>query len=182
MLWVGVMCRQQQGDNIRKRQEPCVFDIKFLSQNVRGLNDSFKRKKVFNNFKDKADIVFVQESHSTLNTEKIWKADWAGDIKYSHGTSAARGCMIMVKDSIDHSIDDCKVDQMGRYTMIKCNIQGQKMFLLNVYGPNNENEHNAFLGELSVSVKDFYDDDYYHMVFAGDWNFIENLSLIVQEY
>ena len=167
---------QHQGDTPRN-QVQCAFDVRFFSQNVRGINDAFKRKKVFNNFNDKADIIFVQESHSTSKLQAKWDADWTGDIRYSHGTSASCGCMIMFKASVDREIIDTKADENGRYLMVKCLIQGQKMFLVNVYGPNKENEHAMFLNDLTESVKNFYDEDFYHVIFGGDWNFIENLSL-----
>ena len=167
---------QHQGDTPRNQMQ-CAFDVRFFSQNVRGINDAFKRKKVFNNFNDKADIIFVQESHSTRKVQATWDADWSGDIRYSHGTSASCGCMIMFKESLDREIIDTKADENGRYLMVKCLIQGQKMFLVNVYGPNKENEHAIFLNDLTETVKNFYDEDFYHVIFGGDWNFIENLSL-----
>ena len=51
------------------------------------------------------------------------------------------------------------------------------MFLINVYAPNKENEHEAFLSDLITTIKSFYDEDFYHIVAGGDWNFVENISL-----
>ena len=153
-----------------------TFDARFYSQNVRGLNIKLKRQKVFMNFENKADIIFVQESHSTKKIETEWDEMWDGDIVYSHGTSASRGCMIMFKRTVDHVIVDSKRDKNGRYVFVKCNVQGQKMFLANVYAPNKENEHKGFLKELIDNAKAYYEDDYRHIVFGGDWNFIENLK------
>ena len=42
-----------------------------------GLGDKIKRKKVLTWLKSKPeDIIFVQETHSTSNTEKDWKRHW----------------------------------------------------------------------------------------------------------
>ena len=170
------MCLTHVGD----RQQSCdslVFDARFYTQNARGLNEKMKRKKVFNNFKDKADVIFVQESHSTSEKAGEWDADWEGNILYSHGTSASRGCMIMFKSSLDHLVTAHVADEHGRYILAKCEIRNQKMFLINVYAPNKEKEHEAFLLDLFNSIKAFYDDEYYHVVAGGDWNFVENVSL-----
>ena len=182
LVGIGIMCIDDIGDMQRSgekilSQQQCVFDVKFLSQNVRGINDSLKRQKIFNNFKEKADIIFVQESHSTKKVEDSWNSNWNGKIAYSHGTSASRGCMVLFKDSLDYKIIDTMRDEQGRYIMVKCLIQGQKMFLVNVYGPNKENEHHVFLNELFEAVKNFHDDDFYHVVLGGDWNFVENINL-----
>ena len=68
------MCLTHAGD----RQQSCdtsVFDARFYAQNARGLNDKMKRKKVSNNFKDKVDAIFVQESHSTKEKASEWDTD-----------------------------------------------------------------------------------------------------------
>ena len=83
----------------------------------------------------------------------------------------------MFKGSLDYKIIDSKSDEQGRYILMKCEIQGQKMFLINVYGPNTENEHHVFLSELIESTKHFCDEDFYHIVSGGDWNFVENINL-----
>ena len=43
-----------------------------ISQNVRGLNDQMKRKVVFERMKDKAEVMFLQETYSTNNVERYW--------------------------------------------------------------------------------------------------------------
>ena len=50
--------------------EPCKMingiDLKFLSLNVRGINNFIKRQKLFTWFKkSKADIIFIQETYSS---------------------------------------------------------------------------------------------------------------------
>ena len=50
--------------------EPCKMingiDLKFLSLNVRGINNFIKRQKLFTWFKkSKANIIFIQETYSS---------------------------------------------------------------------------------------------------------------------
>ena len=71
--WGCFMCLMNVGERHDPEKNNDLCDTRFLTQNCRGLNNSLKRNKVFNNFKDKADIIFVQESHSTKATEVSWK-------------------------------------------------------------------------------------------------------------
>ena len=58
----------------KKEQLLNTFDFNFLSNNVRGLQSSKKRLKLFQFFKNKISpkgILFLQEAHSSKNMEKI---------------------------------------------------------------------------------------------------------------
>ena len=57
--------------------------------------------------------------------------------------------MIMFKDTLEYEVIDTKSDVMGRYVMVKCIVQGQKMFLVNVYAPNREKEHGDFFDKAN---------------------------------
>ena len=53
--------------------------LKIASLNVNGLNNIKKRKSIFNEFKTKKyDVIFLQETHSTNKTEKLWELEWGG--------------------------------------------------------------------------------------------------------
>ena len=41
-------------------------------------------------------ITFLQEVHSTLDSEQSWSTDFTGYVFYSHGTSNARGVCILI--------------------------------------------------------------------------------------
>ena len=63
-----------------------------ISYYARGLGDAVKRREVFQYFRDRnADIIIVQESHSTVKMEKMWRKEWGGSIFYSHSDSNSRG-------------------------------------------------------------------------------------------
>ena len=63
----------EKNENYRKGDiENCNFTL--VSQNERGLRtDRVKRETIFNYLKAKGDIVFLQETHSTPESEIIWK-------------------------------------------------------------------------------------------------------------
>ena len=85
--------------------------------------------------------------------------------------------MIMISSTLEHNIVDSIRDENGRFLLVKCEIEGEKLFLINVYGPNVEREHEAFMRELYEKITAFYDDDYRYVVSEGDWNFTDNLTI-----
>ena len=148
-----------------------ALDLRFIGQNTRGLNDSIKRKTIFDYVNKKADVIFLQETHSCQLTEEAWDRQWDGSCEFSHGTSAARGCMTLISKNVEHKMIDSKADTEGRFLLSKCEIQGMKFFLINIYAPNSEKEHAEFLKNLYDAATEFYEDEYYHIIKEGDWNF-----------
>ena len=72
-----------------------MASIKIQSRNVSGLRDSNKRKKLFLLMKTlNQDMFMLQETHSTVDTEKLWLDEWGGEIIFSHGTSNSKGVAI----------------------------------------------------------------------------------------
>ena len=52
-----------------------LLSFSFLTNNIKGLQSTKKRLKLFNFFKNKVSpkgILFLQETHSSLETEKKW--------------------------------------------------------------------------------------------------------------
>ena len=73
-----------------------MTDLTVVSLNVRGIRSRDKRLKIFYwiKVKHKADIVCLQETHTTLADEKLWEDDWGGTIAFNHGDSNSRGCAL----------------------------------------------------------------------------------------
>ena len=70
------------------------------SQNVRNLSNSAK---------------ILQETHTTTNTEFLYKKEWGGDIYFSDGTIATRGtCILFKKPNSDTKIHTSTYDDNGR--------------------------------------------------------------------
>ena len=72
-------------------------EFKLLSLNVRGLSNFKKRPALFAWCrKQKANIIFLQETHSTAKKEKQWKAEWGTPLELAHESSNARGVAILL--------------------------------------------------------------------------------------
>ena len=73
------------------------INLKIISLNVRGLNNSIKRSKIFKWLhRQTAYCYFLLESFSTKQTIDIWESEWGGKIFYSQGSNHSKGLMILV--------------------------------------------------------------------------------------
>ena len=62
--------------------------IKIVSLNARGLREEKKIHAIFHYLrKNNCDIACLQETHSTINDEKLWQNEWGGEILFNHGTN-----------------------------------------------------------------------------------------------
>ena len=72
------------------------INLKIISLNVRGLNNSIKRRKIFKWLHvQTAHCYFLQESFITKQTIDTWESEWGGRIFYSHGSNNSKGVMIL---------------------------------------------------------------------------------------
>ena len=70
------------------------LNLNFLTNNVKGLQSTKKRLKLFNFLKNKINpksILFLQETHSSVETEKKWIDDFKDKIYCSHGKTNSCG-------------------------------------------------------------------------------------------
>ena len=93
--------------------------VEIISMNVKGLQTKIKRQKIFHWIEQhNCQIICVQESHSSKNTENMWKSEFDGDIIFSHGRTNALGVMIMFKNKLSKEIHEQTIDPNGRYVII----------------------------------------------------------------
>ena len=146
-------------------------DFKMLSLNVRGLSNFKKRRSIFAWCrKQNANIIFLQETHSTRDKEKQWKAEWGAPLELAHGSSNARGVAILLRNGFDCKIKQKYVDPAGRYIGIQAQINDENFYLFNVYGPNNDNHAAQFYDHLLAVLKkeDLAFED--KIIIGGDFN------------
>ena len=127
--------------------------------------------------KQKASIIFLQETQSTIDKEKPWKAEWGAPIEFAHGSSSARGVIILLRNGFDCKIKRKIVDPMGRYIGIKAEIMDENYLLVNVYAPNNDSQSAKFYEHIVNVLKK---EDQIHedrIIFGGDFNCPLNPSL-----
>ena len=67
------------------------------SLNCNGLRCPDKRKLAFSFFKrNRFDIIFLQETHWSIDLDMRIKREWEGDAFFAHGTNSVRGVAILI--------------------------------------------------------------------------------------
>ena len=100
---------------------------KIISLNVRGISNYKKRRTIFTWCrKQKADIIFLQETHSTERNEVAWKREWGAPLYYSHGANNARGVVILIRNKFDCIVQESVTDADGRFLMLKVLLNGEQ--------------------------------------------------------
>ena len=146
-------------------------DFNFLSNNVKGLQSSKKRLKLFQYFKNKISpkgILFLQETHSFKVTEKIWSDEFNGNSFFSHGKSNSCDVLVGFYGNINHIVQKKLRDNSGRMLVLDVTINCTEYLLINLYNGNTESEQLNILESLSDILKDFQDLSEKNIIFAGD--------------
>ena len=67
------------------------MELKFLSLNVRGLNKTTKRRQLLRWLHQQtSDVIFLQETYSSVQILKLWEAEWGGKMLACHGSTHGR--------------------------------------------------------------------------------------------
>ena len=108
--------------------------FKLTSLNVGGLNNFHKRRTLLTwCWKRKADVIFFQETHSKKETEKQWINEWGGKMFVSLGSPNSYGVAVLIRNGFNYSIQKTITDPMGRFIILKMNIEDKMYTLINIY-------------------------------------------------
>ncbi len=112
----------------------CEVKLGFL--NINGAREEVKRAALFNLLKVRQlNVVFLQETHSTVDNEVDWKKEWDGEVCLSHKSNNSGGVEIVFsKDFIPISSDIEEIIK-GRLLKIHACFENVKCILINVYAP-----------------------------------------------
>ena len=144
-----------------------------MSFNARGLANRLKRQQVFNWIKQKrVKIALLQETHSTADTEYLWRFDWGGDIIFSHGNSAARGTAILFDKDTPVQILNSYTDPEGRFIILDLELNGLRLTLSNVYAPNEDSPD--FFIDFIQKIEAVPNDN---RIIGGDFNLVLDINV-----
>ena len=77
------------------------MDFIIATCNVTGLCNTIKRKSIWQFLTaKKCDIIFLQETRSSLNNLKLWEMERVGKIIWSHGTTNNKGVAILLSNVV----------------------------------------------------------------------------------
>ena len=144
---------------------------KFISLNTRGISNTRKRRIIFTWLrKQKADAIFLQETHSIAGCEVSWKKQWGASLFCSHGANNARGVAILIRNNFDCIVEETVIDTNGRFIILKVLLNGKQALLVNIYGPNRDNELVAFYHSVLETIVKNKFNEIDNIIFGGDFN------------
>ena len=142
----------------------CYDESEVYCISLRGINRAIKRRNLFRwLYNGKYDGIFLQETYSDKTIDNAWRAEWGGDIFYSHGTKYIRGVMPTVK--VENISATC--DKHGRVLIVNLTIQDEKFCMANIYAPNDHNLQADFYTELTSKLRPYIS---LNLVLEGDFN------------
>ena len=134
------------------------LNVNLLTNNVKGLQSSKKRVKMFEYFKNKIvhrDILFLQEKHSSIDTEKQWNDEFKGQLYFSHGKTISCSVLIAFYANINAVVKNEFNDDNGRILILEMTIDDTEYLLANVYNANTEQKQLKTLQNVSVMLENF---------------------------
>ena len=149
----------------RCKRKVIMAQVSTITYNVRGLCDYNKRRAIFHYLHlKKFNIMFLQETHSTVSNSTLWKSQWGVKMWMSHGTTQSRGVAILV-NKIDIIVHNVIRDTNGRYLILYVTLVGVKTILCNIYAPNIDTPD--FFKAVFTEIEKF---PFEHVIVAGDFN------------
>ena len=145
---------------------------------MRGLSNIKKRWSIFNWCrKSNADLILLQETHSTKATESQWQREWGGKIYFSHGSNDSRGVAIVCKNGSNLDVKHIHGDNFGRILIMDVQKNDLDFTVTNIYAPNIESLQIKFYADLKQLCidRDFESKD--RLIIGGDFNCVLNPKL-----
>lgn len=139
---------------------------KYISLNVKGINNAVKRKKILNWFKkEKVSVALLQETHLTDDEHRKLHREWVGQVYYSSFSSSKRGVAILINKNTPFTLEKCITDDQGRYVILRGYLYGENIMLGCIYAPNVyvKEFYSKLLAESGSNLTSF-------SVLAGDFN------------
>ena len=142
--------------------------IRIISINCRGLAEQKKRRAIFNYYRDRADIICIQETHSDAKNDNMWSMEWGSNILFSHGQTDSCGVAILIRRNFNVNIRKVIKDDRGRILICEFEKDDVVFVIANIYAPNKD-EPEYFL-ELVQGLEKVSEN----RIIIGDFNLVMN--------
>ena len=120
------------------------------SLNAQGCSDSLKRASLFAYLKLKvsSDVHVLQDTHTTLQSESLWKLMWRGQVRFSHLSSSEAGLAVLLKPKSSLNFMDFIELIKGRAIYCKLSIHSCVFHVFVIYAPTCDKARKAFFSEI----------------------------------
>ena len=152
----------------------------FLSNNVKGIKACAKRLKIFKYLNSKANkngIIFLQETHSSIDDEKKWQDEFNGSLFFSHDCTNSCGVAIGFCRNKNIEPTTIKVDKNGRIIILETSLLEEKFVLINFYNSNEESSQLETFSKLLSLIEEIDDFSTKKIILGGDFNLIFDRNL-----
>ena len=133
-------------------------NLKFISNNVKGIQKSEKRIKIFEYLKNSITpngFIFLQETHSSVDDEKRWCNELNGNLCFSLGKT--NSCGVGFVGSKSFVLTNQTTDKNGRLLLIEVIVDNVKFVLINIYNCNTESQQLFTLTKLHKTLQNVDD-------------------------
>ena len=152
--------------------------ISVLSLNVQGLRNPKKRHALFRQFKlGGYDVVALQETYLLEKDKELIKKEWRGCFHLSEGTTHSKGLLTLFNNSFDvNNVNEVFITDRIIISLI--NLNGEQLFINNVYSPTTDQDKYQFLENLQRNiVQHTGQDENTNNIVLGDFNIVKNNKL-----
>lgn len=140
--------------------------IKYISWNIKGVNNPVKRKRVMTHLKGlNANVAFLQETHLRTGEHFRMRRDWVGQVFHSNFHSKSRGAAILVDKSTPFVASEVIADPKGRYVIVTGKLFSTPLVLASVYAPNWDDT--SFISSFLSAIPNL---DSHLLILGGDFN------------
>lgn len=137
-----------------------------------GLNKN-KRKDVFSYIRNTNFYIFcLQDTHFTPENENIIRSEWGFNCYFNSLKSNARAVAIFFKNNFEVKVTKEKKDNTGNFLALELVIEGDKLTLITMYGPNIDTP--MFYDNVAETINDFNNDLF---IICGDFNLVMHPKL-----
>lgn len=142
------------------------MNTKLCSLNVMGLGNKQKREKIYQWLKDQNfSICLLQETHLISDNSPLLKNEWKGQTFFSGKYSNKLGVCILIDPNLNCNVTKHIEIIPGRVQALEMTICEKEVIILNIYGPNDDDEtvFNNILTYLN-------ENDDKSFIIGGDFN------------
>ena len=142
-----------------------------ISINVRGLNNSSKRKTIYHWLNEnKFQIICLQETFFTNESLADIETNWNGTSYHCTSNSKhSRGVSILISKDFEHNVISLHTSDDGRKLLINIEHNGQNYSVVSIYAPNEVNHRKDFFVQTKRWITDRASNDSC-MLICGDFN------------
>ena len=130
-----------------------------------------KRRKVFDQYRGLADLLIIQETHSSKEVQDIWENEWGGKIIMNHGLTNARGIAIFIKRGSNISFNNVFMDTDGRVIICDIEENNTTTTCACLYAPNKDDP--TFFQNIAQELRKREENK----VIIGDFNVAMDVEL-----